>query len=81
MGGEVRRGEFRKGEAEDMAWAIIGAINVALEVHLCHPGKAFGRDGLARVLDVIFAGIAAGGHVARRAGRRSRTAVRKGDAR
>ncbi len=30
----IRKGEFRKGNPEEMAWAIIGAINVAMEVHL-----------------------------------------------
>jgi AcrR family transcriptional regulator len=55
----VRTGEFRKGNPEEMAWAIIGAINVAMEVHLTHPEWAFGNEGLARVLKLIFQGISA----------------------
>ena len=53
----IRKGEFRKGNPEEMAWAIIGAINVAMEVHLTHPEWALGSEGLARVLKVIFQGI------------------------
>ena len=53
----IRKGEFRKGNPEEMAWAIIGAINVAMEMHLTHPEWALGREGLARVLKVIFQGI------------------------
>jgi AcrR family transcriptional regulator len=53
----IRKGEFRKGNPEEMAWAIIGAINVAMEVHLTHPEWALGSEGLARVLGLIFQGI------------------------
>lgn len=53
----IRKGEFRKGNAEDMTWLILGAINVVMEVHLGHPGMGIGREGLARVLKLIFRGI------------------------
>ena len=55
----IRKGEFRRGNPEEMAWAIIGAINVAMEVHLTHPEWALGSEGLARVLKLIFQGISA----------------------
>ena len=55
----VRNGEFRKGNPEDMTWAILGAINVAMEVHLGHIELELGREGLARVLKLIFQGISA----------------------
>jgi len=77
----IRRGEFRKGNPEDLTWAVIGVINVAMELHLCHPERALGREGLGRVLDVIFHGIAADGRDGRRAGGRGRNDMRKGDAR
>lgn len=77
----IRRGELRKGNAEDRTWAVIGAVNVAMELHLCHPEKALGREGLARVLDVIFDGIAADGRGGRRARGRGRNDMRKGDLR
>jgi TetR/AcrR family transcriptional regulator len=53
----IRQGEFRKGNPEEMAWAIIGAVNVAMEVHLTHSEWALGSEGLARVLGLIFQGI------------------------
>jgi AcrR family transcriptional regulator len=53
----IRKGEFRKGNAEDMTWLILGAINVVMEVHLGHPEMGIGRAGLARVLKLIFRGI------------------------
>ncbi len=55
----IRRGEFRKGNPEDITWAVLGAINVAMEVHLGHTEMQLGREGLARVLKVIFRGISA----------------------
>ena len=55
----IREGEFRKGNPDDMAWAVIGAINVAMEVHLGHPELQLGREGLARILKIIFQGISA----------------------
>ncbi len=53
----IRLGEFRKGNADDMAWAIIGAVNMAMELHLCHPERPFGPDALERVLNIVFAGM------------------------
>ncbi len=55
----IRKGEFRKGNPEEMGWAIIGAINVAMEVHLGQTELELGREGLARVLRLIFTGISA----------------------
>lgn len=59
IGEGIRKGEFRKGNPEEMGWAIIGAINVAMEVHLGRTELEFGSEGLARVLKLIFTGIAA----------------------
>ena len=56
----IRRGEFRKADPLDMAWAFIGALNVAMELHLCHPEMAFGRERLERVVGLVFAGIGTG---------------------
>ena len=56
----IRRGEFRSGNVEDMTWAILGALNVAIEVHLGHPEVSLGRKGLARTLRVILQGICTG---------------------
>jgi TetR/AcrR family transcriptional regulator len=53
----IRQGEFRRGNVEDMTWAILGALNVAIEVHLGHPEVSLGRKDLGRVLKVILQGI------------------------
>src|SRR4030042_5965625 len=55
----IRKGEFDRGNADDMVWAIIGAVNVAMEVRLCHPEMAIERKRLARILKLIFQGISA----------------------
>jgi hypothetical protein len=44
-----------------MMWAILGALNVAMESQLCQPGDALDRNGLERVLFIIYKGIAATG--------------------
>jgi AcrR family transcriptional regulator len=56
----IRKGEFCKGNAEDMTWAILGAVNVAMEVQLGHQEMGLGREGLARVLNLIYRGISQG---------------------
>jgi len=40
-------------------WAVIGPVNVAMEVELCHPKQRLGRDGVRRVLELVLEGIAA----------------------
>ncbi len=55
----IRRKEFQKKDAGEMAWAVVGAINVAMEVHLGRTELEFGREGLSRVLRIIFEGISA----------------------
>ncbi len=53
----ITRGEFRGNDALDMAWAVLGAVNIAIEVELCHPELSLGREGLVRVLRLIFEGL------------------------
>ena len=52
-----RQGEFHKGNAEDMMWVILGTINVAMEVQLCHPELGMERKRLAQILKLILQGI------------------------
>ena len=54
----VRDGEFRRVDPHDAMWAVIGAVNVAMEVELCHPPQSLGRDGVRRVLETVLEGIA-----------------------
>ncbi len=56
----IEAGELRPEDTADMAWAIIGAMNIAIEVELCHPELSLGREGLERVLGLIFDGLRVG---------------------
>ena len=53
----VRDGEFRRVNLHDAMWAVVGAVNVAMEVELCHPPQSLGRDGVRRVVEIVFEGI------------------------
>jgi AcrR family transcriptional regulator len=64
----VRNGEFRKTGAQEMMWAVLGAINVTMEVRLCHPEVVLGRKELDGMLDILFEGMKPG----RRAGKGGR---------
>lgn len=54
----IQKKEFREGDSLDMTWAIIGAVNLAIELQICHPEMGLGRTGLARIIKLIFKGIA-----------------------
>ncbi len=57
INGGIKDGEFRKDNAADMTWAVLGAVNIAIEIELSHPDLSLGREGLARVLTVTFDGL------------------------
>ncbi len=54
----VAAGEFR-GDPDDLAWALVGPFEVARGMSLCHPEAEFGRERLARLLQVVFEGVCA----------------------
>jgi len=56
----IRRREFRRENPETMTWAVIGAVNTAMELELCHPEVSPGRKGLSEVLAILFRGMAPG---------------------
>jgi len=53
-------GEFRAGDAEELAWALVGPFEVTRGMSLCHPEMDFGREKLARLLEVVFDGVLGG---------------------
>ena len=55
----IAAGEFRPGDAGDMAWALIGACQVALEEQLFAENARIDRTKLRKILHVIFEGISA----------------------
>ena len=50
-------GELRRGDPEDVAWALVGPFEVARGMSLCHPEAEFGRTRLARLVQVVFDGV------------------------
>ncbi|GAB4240473.1 MAG: TetR/AcrR family transcriptional regulator [Deltaproteobacteria bacterium] len=62
----IRSGEFRRVDPRDAMWAVIGALNVAMEVELCHPPQSLGRAGVRRVLEVVLEGIGRNGKAGRK---------------
>ncbi len=65
----IRKKEFTKGDAREMSWLILGAINITMELELTNPEWGLGQDGLTRMLDLIFQGMAVG-HKTRKGGRK-----------
>jgi TetR/AcrR family transcriptional regulator len=53
----IENGEWCVDNIEDAGWAILGALSVAIEVQLSHPERAIGREGLSRILKIIFKGM------------------------
>jgi len=53
----IASGELLPGDAGAVTFALIGALEIAKGIHLCHPERSRGREGLARILDVIFRGV------------------------
>jgi TetR/AcrR family transcriptional regulator len=55
----IAAGEFRPGDAGDMAWALMGACQVAIEEQLFAENARIDRQKLRKILHVIFEGISA----------------------
>lgn len=55
----IEKREFQKENVDDITWAILGALNFSMEIELCHPEWGLGREGLKRMLNLIFRGILA----------------------
>jgi TetR/AcrR family transcriptional regulator len=53
----MRVGEFRRGNADAVAWALVGGVSVALESHLSETAGNIDRRGLNQILEVILSGI------------------------
>lgn len=61
----IRSGEIKPIPVPEAVWAVIGTMNIAMEVDLCHPEQSLGREGLARLLNSVFDGIAVPRHAHR----------------
>jgi TetR/AcrR family transcriptional regulator len=57
----IDQGEFRPGNAGDMAWIILGTVEVAIEDQISSQTSRIDRVTLRRLLNLVFAGLAAAG--------------------
>jgi TetR/AcrR family transcriptional regulator len=57
----IESGEFRPGDPDDLTWAIVGPFEVVRSMSLSHPETSFGRERLARLLEVVFEGVRVAG--------------------
>jgi AcrR family transcriptional regulator len=55
----IQRGEFRYGNAGDMAWIILGTMEIAIEDQICCQVSRIDRDTLKRLLNLVFDGFEA----------------------
>jgi AcrR family transcriptional regulator len=54
----ISQGEIWAGNTEDIVRAILGMVNVCMELALCHPEEQMGGEDLNRLLAVLFHGLA-----------------------
>ena len=55
----IEQGEFRPGNAGDMAWIILGTVEIAIEDQICCQTSRIDRNTLKRLLNMVFDGLAA----------------------
>ena len=55
----IQRGEIRPGNRGDMAWVILGTMEIALEDQICNQVSRIDRETLRRLLNLVFDGLAA----------------------
>jgi TetR/AcrR family transcriptional regulator len=54
----IAEGNLGPGPKSAMMWVIVGAVNIAMEVELCHPELSLGVEGLREVLALVLRGMA-----------------------
>jgi TetR/AcrR family transcriptional regulator len=54
----IEKGEFRSGNAGDMAWVILGTMEIAIEDQICCQTSRIDHDTLIRLLELVFDGLA-----------------------
>ncbi len=61
IGQAISSGELRPGDINDISWIVISTLNCAIEEQLSPLAPRINRQGLTRMLEIIFAGLTAGG--------------------
>ncbi|MDZ4164653.1 MAG: TetR/AcrR family transcriptional regulator [Smithellaceae bacterium] len=55
----IERREFKPGNAGDMAWIVLGTMEIACEDQICCQAFRIDHDTLKRLLNLVFDGLAA----------------------
>lgn len=55
----IEQGEFRPGNAGDMAWITLGTVEIAIEDQICSQKSRIDHRALKRLLNLVFDGLAA----------------------
>lgn len=56
----IEAGELKRIDDSDAAWALISSLNSVMEEQFCHKLPRVDREGLLRMLNLIFDGISHG---------------------
>jgi AcrR family transcriptional regulator len=54
----VVAGEIRPGDVNDMVWAVLACMDMAIEEQLCHCNPRLDRAAMTRMLEIVFDGLA-----------------------
>ncbi len=54
----IAAGEIRSGNVSDMVWAVLACMSIAIEEQLCHSNPRLDREAMARMLNIVFDGLA-----------------------
>lgn len=57
----IASGELRAADPNDMTLVLMGVLSFTMDLTLARPELGVGKDGLRRVLDLLFKGLAAPG--------------------
>jgi TetR/AcrR family transcriptional regulator len=53
----ITAGEIRAGDVNDMVWAALACMSIAIEEQLCHCNPRLDRAAMTRMLDIVFDGL------------------------
>jgi AcrR family transcriptional regulator len=53
----IAAGEIRTGNVDDMVWAALACMSIAIEEQLCHCNPRLDRAAMTRMLDIVFDGL------------------------
>jgi AcrR family transcriptional regulator len=54
----IERGELKPGNIDDMVWATLACLSIAIEEQLCHYTPRIDRAAMSRMLEIVFDGMA-----------------------